>query len=116
MKTEDIAAKPPSPWVPETDLMVLAHLGKLGEEASELSAHLFRIVIQGQHGDDPETGQPNMEKLEDELADVLANAERAIYYLSLDRRRIAQRMERKNTYLAAWISMLHPIYLGEEEA
>lgn len=61
-----------SPWIPERDPYVLAKIGKLGEEATELAKICFRIMIQGIAQSDPETKRPNTEELSREIADVLA--------------------------------------------
>ena len=61
-----------SPWMPETDPALVAMLGKLAEEASELSARAARCIIHGLHEADPETGRTNLEELGREAADVQA--------------------------------------------
>lgn len=50
----------PSKWIPITDFVALAHLGKAGEESAELSGILFRTIIQGIDGVDPDTGKSNL--------------------------------------------------------
>lgn len=70
MKTQDIDNAPPSPWIPETDPLNLAVLGKASEECSELSKILARCIIQGIEASHPETGEPNRAELQDELDDV----------------------------------------------
>ncbi|MET3925584.1 hypothetical protein [Devosia sp. 2618] len=59
-------------WFPETDQFRLAVLGKLAEEASELSARACRCIIQGLDERDPETQRLNREELAREVADVTA--------------------------------------------
>lgn len=59
-----------NPWNPMTKAIDLKHLGKLGEEAGELSAIVCRCIIQGINEYEPVTGKSNREALEDEIADV----------------------------------------------
>lgn len=67
-----------SPWMPEKDPIRLAVIGKLGEEAAELAQRCFRIVIQGFHENDPDSGRSNREELTREIADVSACIDTAI--------------------------------------
>jgi hypothetical protein len=69
-----------NPWHPIDDKVDLKHLGKLGEELSELAAAsskcataVCRCIIQGVDEAEPVTGKVNREWLEDEIADVQAN-------------------------------------------
>lgn len=66
-----------SAWMPEKNPVRLAVLGKLIEEAGELSARAARCVIQGLDERDPATGRTNLEELAREMADVLACLETA---------------------------------------
>jgi len=61
-----------SPWMPITDPIQLAVLGKLGEECCELGARLFRTVIQGLDEKDPGSKRLNREEIAREIADVEA--------------------------------------------
>jgi hypothetical protein len=61
-----------SPWMPETNQIKLAVLGKLVEECNELSGRAARSIIQGLDENDPSTGRTNREELEREIADVEA--------------------------------------------
>lgn len=61
-----------SPWVPITDPVQLALLGKLGEELGEAMAALSRSIIQGLDGKNPATGEVNIQWLAEEAADVAA--------------------------------------------
>lgn len=96
----------PSKWIPITCLLDLAHLGKLGEETSELSRIAFRCIIQGVAEADPETQKPNNIALQEEIADVFATAELVIERWKLDRTAIHQRRERKIAMKRAWHEML----------
>lgn len=61
-----------SPWIPITEPITLAVLGKLGEECCELGARLFRTVIQGLDEQDPDSKRSNWEEISREIADVEA--------------------------------------------
>lgn len=93
-------------WLPEQDRIVLAVVGKLAEEASELAGICTRIMIQGYREDDPNTGKPNLRALIEEIADVQATSEHAINYFGLDRDFIRQRMENKYHHKHRWHEML----------
>lgn len=60
-----------SPWRAEPDPVKLAILGKLAEETGELQAAIARCIIQGVDGVHPVTRKPNVEWLQEEIADVL---------------------------------------------
>lgn len=91
-----------SPWQPERSPIRLAILGKLGEELAENGAAVARCVIQGLEEREPETGRPNVQWLEDEIADVMAAQSVAIDRLGLDSDRINRRVERKIAHLRQW--------------
>jgi hypothetical protein len=59
-------------WKPEPDVVLHQALGKLVEEAAELSKIAARCLIQGYAGSDPATGQHNYVQLREEMCDVLA--------------------------------------------
>lgn len=99
-----------SPWVPMSNPISVKHLGKLAEEASELGAATARCLIQGIDESEPVTGKPNREWLEDEIADVLANAELVMAYFKLDLDRIYNRSDKKKVNLRLW----HSMATGEE--
>lgn len=96
----------PSKWIPTTDPVDLAHLGKLGEETAELSAIVSRIIIQGIDENDPETNKPNRQALAEEIADVFAMAELAIDRFDLDFKMISLRRSRKVQMKREWHRML----------
>lgn len=104
MKTEDIKA--PSLWLPEQDRERLAILGKLAEEVNELGAAVARCIIQGAEERDPETGERNTEKLQDEIADVYAMSELAIEHFALDLTAINTRAVRKERMKRRWHEMI----------
>jgi hypothetical protein len=95
----------PNPWHPIQDPVDLKHLGKLGEESSELGAAVARCIIQGIDECEPVTGKVNREWLEDEIADVRANSDLNIERFNLDEARIARRAERKKRHLRIWHAM-----------
>lgn len=111
MKTEDIDAKSPSDWTPERNIGTLALLGKGVEESGELSTILARCIIQGVAGADPDTGEPNIEALMDEIADVSALNSMIIKRLNLDSEKIWERQARKMAYKSVWIAELDKKYL-----
>jgi NTP pyrophosphatase (non-canonical NTP hydrolase) len=96
--------KPMSPWVPEDRPKILRRIGKTGEEAAELSAICFRIVIQGYDESDPETEVPNKESLEKEIADVYAQLDATVTDLQLDGALIDKRRAFKRRCMDEWES------------
>lgn len=91
-----------NPWFPETDPMMLIHLGKFLEEVNELGAAIARCIIQGVNESEPVTGKPNMQWLEDEIADVSASGALVTEYLELRTKRINERYDRKMAHLREW--------------
>jgi NTP pyrophosphatase (non-canonical NTP hydrolase) len=91
-----------SPWHPITDPFELKVLGKLGEEAGELSSVVSRCIIQGILECHPLTGKVNKEWLEEEIADVLASIAIAQDSFDLNREAIRMRVERKRALLIQW--------------
>lgn len=106
MEDHEIPTGHVSEWQPITDQLMLAYLGKLGEEVCECGAAIFRCIIQGIHEAEPKTGKINKSWLEDEVADVLALLDHAIVGLDLDQRRIADRRTRKVAFKAPWFASL----------
>lgn len=106
MEDKDIPKDGPSDWQPITEKYILARLGKLGEEACELSAILFRCIIQGIDEREPVTGKLNREALEDEIADVTALSGLAIDYFNLDLVRMQRRAQQKRNYKQPWFYAL----------
>lgn len=93
---------PVSTWMPLTDPVDLAHIGKLAEECAELSKICARIIIQGLDGVDPETGVPNMEALWKEIADVSAMSQFCVNRYQFDMELIIERALRKQQHKRAW--------------
>lgn len=106
MDTNFTTPPDPSPWTPEADPTRLKVLGKLSEELGECGSAASRCIIQGIDEAEPVTGKVNRVWLEDEIADVLANADVAMERLGLDRGRIALRADRKRTYILRWLDGL----------
>ncbi len=97
--------KDPSPWHPMKDPVDLKHLGKLMEELGEAQAAVARCLIQGIDGCDPVTDEPNIEWLENELADVLANINLVSLRFELNEDRMNDRAAKKMLHLKKWHDM-----------
>jgi hypothetical protein len=95
-----------NPWQPMQRPIDLKHLEKLGEETNELGSAIFRCLMQGIDECEPVTKKPNRQWLQDEIADVLANAELVMEHFGLDRDQIAERRLRKMKHLRGWHAML----------
>lgn len=94
-----------NPWHPITDRVDLKHLGKFSEECGEAISATARCIIQGMDEKDPRTGVVNRDWLQDEIADVIANAELVILRFNLDYDYILERAERKKDRLRKWHEM-----------
>lgn len=94
-----------NPWHPITDSVDLKHLGKLGEETNELGTVVSRCIIQGLDGINPTDGKVNKRRLEEELADVIANSELTIDRFKLDFDFIITRAREKKARLRTWHAM-----------
>ncbi len=97
--------KDPSPWHPMKDPVDLKHLGKLMEELGEAQAAVARCLIQGIDGLDPVTDEPNIEWLENELADVIANINLVALRFELNEDRMNERAAKKMAHLKQWHDM-----------
>lgn len=97
-----------NPWRPITDARALKFLGKLGEEAGELSSAVSRCIIQGIDEAEPVTGKINREWLEDEIADVMANIELVATEFGLNTGRMGDRMAAKVDRLRIWHDQISP--------
>lgn len=96
----------PSEWVPPTNLVDLAHLGKHVEELGECVAILGRVICQGIAGTDPDTGELNLHALEKEVADVAAMAKLTCDRFGLNKDEMAKRAARKIEMKQKWHAML----------
>lgn len=106
METNDIPNTEVSDWVPMTNPVHLAVLGKAGEELGELISAKDRCIIQGLDGIDPDSGKVNLDWLTDEVADVEAMLLHIKQRFNLDRKAIQERRERKYFYKGAWFDKL----------
>lgn len=104
-----------NPWRPMTDTAALRHLGKLAEEASELTSAVARCIIQGICEVHPVTGKPNSQWLEEEIADVLANIKLTTLHFGLDANAIIERAEDKIAKLGEWHTIMEQKNGGEED-
>jgi len=94
-----------NPWHPISNPVDLKHLGKLAEEAAELCSAVSRCIIQGVDGTEPVTGKVNRQWLEEELADVAANAALVIERFNLNAKAMDDRINKKMIRLRQWHSM-----------
>lgn len=92
-------------WVPTTDLLFLRRLGKLGEELGELSSVTNRCIIQGIDEIDPASQKANSLRLEEEIADVIAQCACTTRDLFLDREFISKRAKEKIKQMQQWDNM-----------
>ena len=94
-----------NPWVPITDPLDIAIIGKLQEELAELSGALARASIQGLGEAEPVTGKLNRTAVLDEIADVETNLElfkTRFEFSEAERAYINQRALRKMHFLMKW--------------
>lgn len=108
METNEIVGDVITEWVPEGSPLVLGMVGKLGEEASELSGICCRIVCQGLEGVQPKTGKTNRRALTDEIGDVEALCWQLKERLldSQERADIRTRVALKRSYGKPWFDFL----------
>lgn len=95
-------------WIPESEPAILRRVGKTAEEAAELIKVCNRIVIQGLQGVDPSTGKSNLQALEEEVADVMAQCQVTIARFALDGPRLYARIEQKRGQMDEWEAMFQP--------
>lgn len=91
-----------SPWTPMTNAGDLKVLGKALEEFGEGTSAIARCLIQGINECEPVTGKPNLQWLQEELADVRATSRRLIDFFMLDEDFIEDRALKKETQLKSW--------------
>jgi hypothetical protein len=103
---EIIPPTPPSPWQPERDPLSIAVLGKMLEEVNELGAALSRCLIQGIDEQEPQTGYPNRNWLEDEMADITATGYLLMTHFHLRSSRMEERCQNKIHFLLNWHAMI----------
>ena len=100
-----MAKKPLNPWIPITDRVQLALLGKLGEECGELTQAVCRCIIQGVDECEPVTGKKNVDALQDEIADVLALIDIVIDNYNL-LSEIDERISMKREHVKQWLRLI----------
>lgn len=93
-------------WLPEPDPVTHQALGKAAEECGEASQILARCLIQGLAARDPKTGQPNIERLAEELADIDAAISWLFELLDLDLETHNARADRKLEGFREWQAMI----------
>lgn len=93
-----------SKWNVETNPLRLRRLGKLSEELGELQAVVSRCIIQGIDETDPSSLQVNRARLQEEIADVLAQCICTVKTLELNHELIIERSESKQAQMAEWES------------
>lgn len=106
--TNDATSPWDHPWHPMINPLDVKHLGKLGEESSELGSAIFRCLIQGIDEAEPVTRKVNRQWLTEEVADVLANIHLVRKHFKLDAAVIGRRITRKVELLKAWHGALEP--------
>lgn len=94
-------------WTPTTNLMMLRRMGKLLEELGELSNVAARCIIQGIDEVDPGTGKVNRFRLEQEIADVMAQCHTTIRKLNLNKVAIELRTADKEAQMEQWEDMFN---------
>jgi hypothetical protein len=93
------------PWAPMSDPVDLKVVGKFAEECGEAGAIAARCIIQGAFEHNAKEGKSNLNCLQDEISDVLCNAELVIRRFGLDRQAIVNRIDMKTPKLMAWHGM-----------
>lgn len=96
----------PQPWIPMNDPHDIKVVGKTLEELGEATAALARMLIQGAKGTDPSTGEVNVLKAQNELADVGATTRQMCERFDLDQGAMTERANRKFDFLSRWLAMI----------
>lgn len=102
MRTDADDRRDDEPWHPIGNKVDLKTLGKFLEELGEAVSAGARCIIQGIDGCEPVTGKPNETWLEEELADIAANAQLVVERFNLSRATIEERKLRKMEMLRKW--------------
>jgi NTP pyrophosphatase (non-canonical NTP hydrolase) len=91
-----------NPWLPTLTPHQARRIGKTTEELGELMAVCGRLQIQGLHEVDPSSGKTNINRLSEEIADVLAQLRCNLIAFSLDVDGIEERAAVKFGQMAQW--------------
>lgn len=109
-----------SPWMPDTNPLNLAVLGKAVEEGGEVTTACGRCIIQGIEESEPVSLKPNRKMLSDEIADSFATCGWLIDYFGLDRAYIEARAAAKRKGFERWLDlirgMLPPNFMRKRRA
>lgn len=97
---------PPNPWMPITDPVQIAILGKFIEELGEATAATARCLIQGVYEREPTTNKLNGDWLLEEIADVLAGIDLVGQRYELSADLVEWRKARKLEHLRRWHDMI----------
>lgn len=97
------------PWVSEPNPTIQRRIGKMGEEATELSKVCFRILLQGIHGIDPANGKSNIIALTEEIADVMTQCELAVMQFQLSESVIHKRIVHKKKQMEEWERLMEDL-------
>lgn len=89
-------------WFVEASKKAIRRFGKFGEELNELGAVTNRCIIQGINEIDPSSGKTNKRRLEEEIADVLAQINLSVPQFNLDLAFIQARTAEKERQMAEW--------------
>jgi len=96
-----------NPWAPDTTPHQKRRIGKSVEELGELLGVCGRLDIQAVDAIDPGTGKTNRQRLQEEIADVLAQLPLTIEAFRLDREFIANRIATKQRQMHEWEAHYH---------
>lgn len=96
-----------NPWVPDTTPHQKRRVGKTIEELGELLGVLGRLDIQAIDAIDPGSGKTNRQRVQEEIADVMAQLPLTIDAFALNREEIAHRIARKQDQMREWEAHYH---------
>lgn len=105
-----------SPWMPDTDPLNLAVLGKATEEGGEVTTACGRCIVQGIEESEPVTHKPNRMMLADEIADSFATCNWLIDHFDLDRAYIEARARAKRKGFNRWLELIRDAVARKAEA
>jgi hypothetical protein len=110
-ETDDDEIEPGvSAWVPITDVVALALLGKLIEECNELSKTAARCIMRGLEDVDEDTSESQGWLLLNELADVQARINDVSRVFNMRDDLIELRAEAKSMFHLKWLRHLKRVF------